>query len=311
MNTLRIKCLNFKKFESGSLYGRFLINSLQAGQGISLGNMIRRVLLSDIGGTAVSAVRITGIKDEFSTLPGIREDILEILLNIKGLVVKSKTKNVQFGRLKIQGPAIVSADLIELPENLTIVNKTHYIATICTSETFEIEFKFEYGTGYKLINQNFLNQSDGFIQLDTIFMPVQKVNFKIETTYDNSNNPFERLTFEIWTNGSISPSNALCKTIIFVIQLFKSLIHTEKKESKVKLKRKTKKTVVDPYVNLAIEELQLSLRPYNCLKRAQINTVGELIKYSPRQLQKLKNFGRKSAEEVFLTLKTKLGIKLK
>jgi DNA-directed RNA polymerase subunit alpha len=145
MQDLTIKCLKAKKTESGALYGQFLINSLALGQGITIGNLLRRVLLSEIGGFAITAVRIAGITHEFSTLPGVREDILELLLNLKGIVLKHKTHETEFGRLKIKGPAVITANLIELPSNLEIINPNHYIATISESNFLEIEFKFGNG----------------------------------------------------------------------------------------------------------------------------------------------------------------------
>jgi DNA-directed RNA polymerase subunit alpha len=311
MNKLSIKCLKSEKIESGACQGQFLINSLRPGQGITIGNQLRRVLLGDLGGMAISAVRIAGISHEFSTIPGVREDILEILLNLKEIVFQSKTQNVQFGRLKIQGPAVITADLIQLPPDLKIINPNHYIATISTSNILEIEFKFEYGTGYKLASQTFLEEADNYLQLDTIFMPVQKVDFKIENVYDSANNISERVLIDIWTNGSISPNEALKSAAQIIINLFTSLINNKAANEENSLELKTTSLSMEPYTNIAIEELQLSVRAYNCLKKAQINTVGDLLQYSPEKLQELKNFGRKSADEVFSTLKNKLGIILK
>ena len=311
MNKLSIKCLKSEKIESGACQGQFLINSLRPGQGITIGNQLRRVLLGDLGGMAISAVRIAGISHEFSTIPGVREDILEILLNLKEIVFQSKTQNVQFGRLKIQGPAVITADLIQLPPDLKIINPNHYIATISTSNILEIEFKFEYGTGYKLASQTFLEEADNYLQLDTIFMPVQKVDFKIENVYDSANNISERVLIDIWTNGSISPNEALKSAAQIIINLFTSLINNKATNEENSLEIKTTSLSMEPYTNIAIEELQLSVRAYNCLKKAQINTVGDLLQYSPEKLQELKNFGRKSADEVFSTLKNKLGIILK
>lgn len=311
MNNISIKCLKSDQIQSGACYGQFVINSLQTGQGITIGNQLRRVLLGDLGGVAISAVRIAGITHEFSTIPGVREDILEILLNLKGIVLKSNNKDIQFGRLKVQGPSIITADLIQLPTDLEIVNPNHYIATISTSNIIEIEFKFEYGTGYKLATQAFLDEGENYLQLDTIFMPVQKVDFKIETVYDNSNNISERLLLDIWTNGSISAANALKSATQIIIDLFESLLNNKGTNEMDKLDLKTPSISIEPYTNIAIEELQLSVRAYNCLKKAQINTVGDLLQYSPEKLQELKNFGRKSADEVFSTLKNKLGIILK
>mgnify|MGYP003473707226 FL=1 len=145
MNNVSIKCLKSEKIQSGSCHGQFVINSLKQGQGITIGNQLRRVLLGDLGSLAISAVRIAGVTHEFSTIPGVREDILEILLNLKGIILKSKNQEIQFGRLKIQGPSVVTADQIQFPSNIEIVNSNHYIATISTSNILEIEFKVEYG----------------------------------------------------------------------------------------------------------------------------------------------------------------------
>ena len=313
MNSISIKCINSETTESGASHGQFLINALKTGQGITIGNHLRRVLLSELGGISISAARIAGITHEFSTLPGIREDVLEILLNLKGLILKSKTdcKDIQLGRLKIQGPSVVTASLIQLPSDLEIINSNHYIATISNSNILEIEFKFEYGTGYRLANQSFSNDDESYLQLDTIFMPVQKVDFTIERVYNADNSTNERLLLDIWTNGSILPKEALESAIQTIVDFFTLLLRKNTSNQLDSKDQKNKALSIEPYTNIAIEELQLSVRAYNCLKKAQINTVGDLLQYSPEKLQELKNFGRKSADEVFTTLKNKLGIILK
>lgn len=311
INNISIKCLKSDKTESGACHGQFLINSLKSGQGITIGNQLRRVLLNDLGGVAITAVRIAGVSHEFSTIPGVREDILEILLNLKGVILRSDNQSPQFGRLKIQGPVVVTADLIQLPPNLELVNPNHYIMTISTANVIEIEFKFEYGIGYKLASQTFSEDDENYLQLDTIFMPVHKVDFKIENVYDNENNITERLFLDIWTNGSISPNQALKSAAQVTIDLFSVLVKNQQETKTSKLKPKVQSISIEPYTNIAIEELQLSVRAYNCLKKAQINTVGDLLQYSPEKLQELKNFGRKSSIEVFSKLKNKLGIILK
>ena len=311
LNNLYLKCIKSEKLESGEMHGQFLINSLRPGQGITIGNLLRRVLLNDLGGTTITAVRIAGIRDEFSIIPGVREDILEILLNLKGIVFKSTNSDLSFGRLKVKGPAVITADSIQLPSNIKIVNPNHYIATISTANVVEIEFKFEYGTGYKLAGQTFCDKSEDFLQIDAIFMPIQKVDFKIENVYDNSNAITERLFLDIWTNGSISPEDAISSVSKFIIEFFNSIMENKFTQDINKLENRNNLTPINPHINIAIEELQLSVRAYNCLKRAQINTIGDLLEYSPEKLQELKNFGRKSADEVFTTLKNKLGIVLK
>jgi DNA-directed RNA polymerase subunit alpha len=308
MNNISIRCLKSEKIQSGACHGQFVINSLKPGQGITIGNQLRRVLLGDLGGIAISAVRIAGVTHEFSTIPGVREDILEILLNLKGVVLRSKIKDVQFGRLKVQGPTVITAELIQLPIGMEIINPHHYIATVSTSNIIEIEFKFEYGTGYRLATQTFSEELNNYLQLDTIFMPVQKVDFKIENVYDIDNNNNERLFLDIWTNGSISPNEALESASKIIIDLFTVLIKNTIRNENNQLEQQSNSISIEPYTNIAIEELQLSVRAYNCLKKAQINTVGDLLQYSPEKLQELKNFGRKSADEVFSTLKNKLGI---
>ena len=310
-NNISIQCISSDSIESGACHGQFLINGLKPGQGITIGNQLRRILLSDLGGVAITAVRIAGISHEFSTIPGVREDILEILLNLKGIILQSNVKSSQFGRLTVQGPSVVTANSIQLPSNVKLINPNHYIMTISTANIIEIEFKLEYGVGYKLASQTILEEDEHYLQLDTVFMPVQKVDFKIENIYDNTNTIRERLFLNIWTNGSILPKEALKSAAQMTIDLFAVLLNDNETIKNDSLPSKASSINIEPYTNIAIEELQLSVRAYNCLKKAQINTVGDLLQYSPEKLQELKNFGRKSSAEVFSTLKNKLGIILK
>ena len=162
-SNLLMECVKSNKIESGQMYGQFVIDSLNLGQGITVGNLLRRILLGDLKGTAITGVRIAGIKDEFSLIPGVREDILEILLNLKGIVLKSEIANRQFGRLRIHGPAVITASSIELPPEIQIINPNHYIATISSSYIVEIEFKIESGTKYQLANELFSDRFEDFI----------------------------------------------------------------------------------------------------------------------------------------------------
>lgn len=312
MNNFYIKCIKSKTIESGAMYGQFFIDSLHPGQGITIGNLMRRVLLGDLGGIAITAVRIAGIKHEFSVIRGVREDILEIFLNLKGVAVKGNLNESIMGQIQVKGPAVVTADSIELPAGLEIVNPNHYIATIADeSSVLEMELQFEHGTGYKLANHTSLDNSDDFLQIDSIFMPVQKVDFKINNVYDKSNSTIEQLFFDIWTNGSISPEEAISSASQFIVDLFNSLMEGKSNEENTEIETAISNTAIDSWTDILIEELQLSVRPYNCLKKAQINTVGDLLAYPPEKLQELRNFGRKSADEVFTVLKDKLGIVLR
>jgi len=311
MNNFCFKHIQSERIESGIMYGQFLFDSLSPGQGITIGNLLRRIMLNDLGGTSITAVRIAGIKDEFSIIPGVREDILEILLNLKGIILKGNLKQIQFGRLKIKGPAVITASSIEVPNELKIVNPNHYIATVSNSSVVEIEFKFEYGTGYRLAKHIFSDPLNEFLQTDAIFMPVQKVDFKIESIENVSDENAlitERLIFEIWTNGSILPEEAITSASELIVNMFNDLLTNKGKSELKETKISNQENAKNLYGNITIEELQLSVRAYNCLKRAQINTVSDLLKYSPEQLQELRNFGRKSGDEVYAVLKNKLGI---
>lgn len=308
MSSLLIKCLKSEKIESGSIYERFHINSLYPGQGLTIGNLIRRVLLNDLGGMAITGVKFHKNYNEFSIIPGIREDMLEILLNFKGIIFKSLTKDCKFGSLRIKGPAIITANCIKLPSDLSIINSHHYIATIIESETIEIKFKIEYGIGYKLANRSYSINNNDFLEIDAVFMPIHKVNFEIKEIYKDSHLIKEELFLDIWTNGSVSPKKSLLLVSTFIIDLFTKFLKNKFNENLDKLNYKKENLLVNSRTDITIEELQLSVRAYNCLKRENINTVGDLLKYSSESLQELKNFGKKSADEVYDTLKNQLGI---
>ena len=317
LSNISIKMLSSKTLESGEQYGQFKIANLNTGQGITIGNQLRRVLLTDLGSNAISAVRISGINHEFAVVPGMREDVLEILLNIKGIIIKANSSNIEFGRLKVQGPKVISADSIKLPANFEIVNPTHYIGTITGSDTIEMEFKIEYGTGYRLASSDLKEENNkNFLQVDTIFMCVHKVNFSIQTLYDNVNNQnTEDLLLDIWTNGSLSPKDAVFKALKFTIVLYNHLVSLENdvfNNIEIQDTPKTKKVSsnIEQYHNMPVEELHLSVRSYNCFKKVQISTVGELLAYPPERLLELKNFGTKSADDVYTRLKEKLGIEV-
>lgn len=313
MKNIHIKCLNTQTFDSGSCYSEFVIDSLTAGQGITIGNTLRRVLLANLPGTAISSVKIIGVNNEFTIIPGLREDVLEFLLNLQGIIFKSNINrtNTEIIKLKVQGPLVVTADLLQLPSDLEIINKNHYLATVTTSNTLQVEMKIEQGTGYKLATQLFNdddNKNTKFLQIDTIFTPVQKVNFTIENIYDLNNNITERLFLEIWTNGSISPMASIQKGCDNIIKLFQTLSENKEIISEEKSKSLSRKLSLEPYLEIPIEELHLSVRSYNCLKKGKINTIGDILKYSPKKLQELRNFGKKSSDEVFSILKNKFGI---
>nr|YP_010443593.1 RNA polymerase alpha subunit [Merotricha bacillata]UTE94480.1 RNA polymerase alpha subunit [Merotricha bacillata] len=280
-------------------YGKFILEPLEVGQGITLGNSIRRILLSDLTGLAIVAIRIAGIKSEFAALPGVREDVLDLILNIKQIVLKGKLDKIDqpiFGRLKVQGPTIVTAGLIEI-NDIIIVNPSQYIATICDNSLLEIEFKIEKGKNYNLNDLRNLTQPSDFLQIDAIFTPIKKILYEVEkiNLYLTTQ---ERLILQVWTNGSVSPSEVLLSTGKILYTLIEPLFTDNFQNVLSEPSDKEKELNEKP-----IEELELSARAYNGLKRAQINFIGELIKYSLEDLKEIKNFGQKSIDEVVSSLK--------
>nr|BBC77670.1 RNA polymerase alpha subunit [Nitzschia sp. NIES-3576] len=302
MKNIFIEHLYSKKNKYGITYGSFLIKGLEINQGITIGNYFRRVLLNDIDGIAISGIRFSDITHEFSIIPGVREDILEILLNVKGIILKGNVIKNQVGRLKVQGPAIITAGSIILPKNIKIINPNHYIMTLSTSSYIEIEFLIESGTGYKLSSQTFSEIEKDFLQLDAVFMPVQKVNFNVEIDSNNK----EKLYIDIWTNGSISPVKAFLLATEISLNTFSAF---NKKLSKTKEEIPLKREIAQ-YDEMGLEKLDLSVRIYNCLKRANINTIGLLLKCSKKNLLNIRSFGEKSFEKVSEKLYNKLGITL-
>ena len=305
MAQFEIECVESKSDTARDQYGRFILQPLDQGQGITVGNALRRVLLSDLEGSAIVAVRIAGINHEFSTIPGVREDVLEILLNLKEVVLKSYTKEPSIGRLRVQGPAIITASNYELSPDVEVIDTDQYIATICNNNILEMEFRIEPGKGYHLVEKFMDDTSVDFLQVDAIFMPVKKVNYSVEEIRYDQNSLKDKLTLEIWTNGSISPQEAIGQSSTILTNLFNPLktIHFKSEEESF-LPEGTR-------INqILIEELQLSVRAYNCLKRAQIHSVADLLDYSQEDLLEIKNFGQKSAEEVIDALQKRLGINL-
>ena len=305
MAQFEIECVESKNDTARDQYGKFILQPLDQGQGITVGNALRRVLLSDLEGTAIVAVRIAGINHEFSTIPGVREDVLEILLNLKEIVLKSYTKEPSIGRLRVQGPSIITASNFELPPDVEVIDNDQYIATICNNNILEMEFRIEPGKGYQIVEKFMDDTSIDFLQVDAIFMPVKKVNYSVEEIRYDQSTLKDKLTLEIWTNGSLSPQEAIGQSSTILTNLFNPLktIHFKSEEESF-LPEGTR-------INqILIEELQLSVRAYNCLKRAQIHSVADLLDYSQEDLLEIKNFGQKSAEEVIDALQKRLGINL-
>lgn len=305
MTHFQIECIESSSKGAREQYGHFVLEPLKKGQGITVGNSLRRTILSDLQGSAIVAVRIAGINHEFSTITGVREDVLEILLNLKEVVLKNHSSEAQIGRVRIQGPAIITSGLFDLPPEIELVDPKQYIATVCNNTIFEMEFRIEKGNGYRLVNKGIDKKSIDFLQIDSVFMPAKKFNYIVEEKTINTTTIEEKLFIEVWTNGSISPQEAISQGANVLTNLFNPLTNINFKSKNNQHENKEKQ------INqILIEELQLSVRAYNCLKRAQIHSIADLLDYSQEELLEIKNFGQKSAEEVIESLKEKLGISL-
>lgn len=298
-------------------YGRFVLGPLEIGQGITVGNSLRRVLLGDLEGIAITAVKIVGVNHEFATIPGIRESVLEILLNLKQIVLKitsslekeeilnGKGNKLEKGRLVIEGPVIVHSKDLQLPSFIEVVDEEQPIATLGPYTRLEMELFLDVGKGYQIYDaEKKKNLEIDLLPIDAIFMPIKKVNYMIED-YFVGNKSQERVILEIWTNGSITPQESLDIAINKLIYLFTPLHTIRSVEKDFEFPKHDSKTN-----EILVEELDLSVRAYNCLKRAQIHTVSDLLAYSQQDLLEIKNFGRRSAEEVIESLQRKLGINL-
>nr|YP_009393158.1 RNA polymerase a-subunit [Bostrychia moritziana]ARW61720.1 RNA polymerase a-subunit [Bostrychia moritziana] len=305
MTHFQIECIESKTKGAREQYGHFVLEPLKKGQGITVGNSLRRTILSDLQGTAIVAVRIAGINHEFSTITGVREDVLEIMLNLKEVVLKSYSSEPQIGRVRVQGPAIVTTGLFDLPPEIELIDPKQYIATVCNNTIFEMEFKVERGNGYRLVDKEVDNKSIDFLQIDAIFMPAKKFNYTVKEKKMNCVHIEEKLFLEVWTNGSLSPQEAISQGANILTNLFHPLRSINFKSSYRNNENKEKQIS-----QILIEELQLSVRAYNCLKRAQIHSVADLLDYSQEELLEIKNFGQKSADEVIEALKNKLNINL-
>ncbi len=306
MAQFQIECVESKTLKNQSQYSKFVLEPLERGQGTTVGNALRRVLLSNLEGAAVTAVRIAGVNHEFATIEGIREDVLEILLNMKEVVLKSYSPGPQIGRVMITGPATVRAAQFDLPSEVEVVDPGQYIATLADGARLEMEFRIEKGKGYRAVDRGRDEAASvDFLQIDAVFMPVNKVNYSVEDARIDGSLEKDRLLLDIWTNGSLTPQEALSQAANILVDLFNPL-----KDINLESIDEYKDPDEDPTSQIPIEELQLSVRAYNCLKRAQINSVADLLDYSQEDLLEIKNFGQKSAEEVIEALQRRLGITL-
>ena len=304
----RIDCNESPEDES---YGRYVIEPLERGYGTTLGNSLRRILLSSLPGTAVTTVKIAGIQHEFSTIPGIKEDVTEIILNIKSIVAKLHSDRVKTVYIEASGECVVTAGDIKADGEVEILNPELHIATLSGDASLSMELTIDHGRGYMSAERNKLQKPIiGVIPIDSIYTPVHKVNYTVENTRVGNVTDFDKLTLEVWTDKTISARDAVslgAKILCDHFTLFTDLSDSIGNQSTVVEKEEAER---DKVMEMTIEELDLSVRSFNCLKRVNINTVEDLVSKTEDDMIKVRNLGRKSLEEVMHKL-SMMGLHLK
>ena len=282
-------------------YGKYVVEPLERGYGTTLGNALRRIMLSSLPGTAATSIKIAGVQHEFSTSPGVKEDVTEIVLNIKGLLTKLHTESGKTVYIEATGPCEVTAGDIKADAEVEVLNPELHIATLDSGASLNMEITLSHGRGYVSADRNKAAQPQtviGVIPVDSIYTPVYKVNFTVEPTRVGASSDFDKLTLEVWTDGTISARDAVslgAKILCDHFTLFTDLSETVGSKPTVVEKQETGGSKI---LDLTIEELDLSVRSFNCLKRANINTVADLISKTEDEMMKVRNLGRKSLEEV-------------
>lgn len=297
----KIECIEISE---GNRYGKFVVEPLERGFGTTLGNSLRRILLSSLPGVAVSTVRIEGVLHEFSTVPGVKEDVTELILNLKNLSMKLYGEGPKVVTISKQGPGEVTAGDIIVDDQVEIVDPDMHIAFLNENANLNMELTLTKGRGYVSADRNKTpNMPIGVLPVDSIYTPIRKVNYVIENTRIGQVTDYDKLTLEVWTNGTVKPDEATsmaAKILADHLMLFINLT-----EDPIQLDfNEPEDNKMEKVQEMTIEELDLSVRAYNCLKRANINTVAELIQKSEEDMMKVRNMGKKSLEEVQQKLAT-------
>ena len=303
----RIECI---ENPTDSSYGKYVIEPLERGYGTTLGNSLRRVLLSSLPGTACTSIRIAGIQHEFSTIPGVKEDVTEIVLNVKSIIARLHSSEPKTVYIEASGEGIVTAGDIKPDSEVEILNPEQPIATLGPDGALNMELVLDHGRGYVSADKNKTpTMAIGTIPVDSIYTPVLKVNYTVENTRVGNQTDFDKLTIEVWTDKTMTSRDAIslgAKILCDHFRLFTELSDVAGSSSTVVEKVETRP---DTVMNMTIEELDLSVRSFNCLKRANINTVADLVSKTEEEMIKVRNLGRKSLEEVVHKL-TMMGLSL-
>jgi len=294
-------------------YGRFYAQPFERGFGTTIGNALRRVLLSSIEGAAVTAVKIEGVLHEFQSIPGVVEDATDIILNLKQIPFKLNGDGPKAIYLKADQPGVITSGMIEADADVEVLDKNVYVATVSEGGKLEMEMRLKRGRGYVSADKNFDEDLGlGFIPIDSVHSPVRKVNYTVEAARLGQITDYDKLDIEIWTNGSIAPADSLGLAAKLLKDHMTIFINFEE-ELEAEASREEKPLIKNENLNRSVEELELSVRSYNCLKNANIQTIGELVQKTEAEMLKTKNFGRKSLneiKEILGTMGLSLGMKI-
>ncbi|MBQ3264864.1 MAG: DNA-directed RNA polymerase subunit alpha [Ruminococcus sp.] len=305
--------IDTEELSSDGKYGRFVVEPLERGFGNTLGNSLRRVLLSSLEGVAVTSIKINGIHHEFSTIPGVKEDVTEIVLNMKSLVAKLHSNGPKIVEISADGPCVVTAESIKCDSEVEILNPELHIATLAEGASLNMEITLDKGRGYVPAEKNKLiagNEVIGVLPIDSIYTPVLKVNYTVDNTRVGQITDYDKLTLSVWTNGVINAQEAVSLAAKVLTEHLNLFVNLSDKGINNEIMVQKNDTGKEKVLEMTIEELDLSVRSFNCLKRAGINTVEDLISKSEEDMMKVRNLGRKSLEEVVFKLDS-LGFSLR
>ncbi len=297
---IEIEKPQIERVESDEKYGEYEIAPLERGYGITLGNSLRRILLSSLPGVAITSVKIEGIKHEFSSIPGVYEDVTDIILNLKEVVLKYDGENIETINLEIEGEGEITAGDFKTSADIEIINPDHHIATLAEDGKIILEATIERGRGYVTAEENkkHFDKIIGLIPIDSSFSPIDRANFQVEDTRVGQVTDFDRLILEVQTDGSIHPDDAISLAAKIMVEHLDLFINLTDEVDDVEIMVEKEEEEKDKILDTTIEELELSVRSSNCLKRAGINNVGELTEKTEDDLMKVRNLGKKSLQEI-------------
>lgn len=301
---------NIHKVEETDNYGKFVVEPLERGYGTTLGNSLRRVMLASLPGAAITSIQIDGVLHEFSTVQGVTEDVTQIILNLKQVALKIDSEDAKDLEIDVKGPAEVTAADIQGDGDVTILNSDLHIATVSDGAELHVKMTADKGRGYSSADDNKTRMEGlaiGVLPIDSIYTPIERVNYTVENTWVGQSNDYDKLTLDVWTNGSLTPTEAISLAAKILTEHLTMFVNLTEEAQVTQVMVEREETHQEKVLDKTIEELDLSVRSYNCLKRADIQTVKDLTERTEADMMKVRNLGTKSLDEIKLKL-AELGV---